>query len=123
MLPKRTGVLVGFSRSALTLNPVPGVKKTTPRGELALKKFGGRKLGSATASGTASQLISRRPVPNEPPTPLLFPKKVLNAFTSAKMSEGLAPDASKTVGSAANTSIGNHSITATKTNTMRFIGR
>jgi hypothetical protein len=58
---------------------------------------------------------------NEPPTPLLFPKKALNAFTSAKMSEGLAPDASKTVGSAANTSIGSHSITAVKTNTMRFI--
>lgn len=37
MLPNRTGVFVGFELSALTWNPVPGVKKTTPRGELALK--------------------------------------------------------------------------------------
>src|SRR6266481_1813634 len=50
---------------ALTWKPVPGVPKTTPRGELTLKKFAGRLFGAERASGTPSQLISRRPEPNE----------------------------------------------------------
>src|SRR4029434_3834539 len=100
MLPNRTGVFVGFASSALTWNPVPGVKKTTPRGELLLKKFAGRLLGAEKASGTPSQLISRRPSGNVPPTPLLGPKKSLNASTAVWMSAGVAPDASHTSGSA-----------------------
>src|SRR5207237_542038 len=42
MLPNSIGVEVGFAALALTWNPVPGVEKTTPRGEFALKKFAGR---------------------------------------------------------------------------------
>jgi len=33
-----------------------------------LKKLAGRRFGAANASGTASQLISRRPLPKEPAT-------------------------------------------------------
>src|SRR5262249_14740139 len=58
--PKRIGVCVRLSLSALTWKPVPGVKNTAPRGELALKKLGGRLIGAEKASGTPSQLISRR---------------------------------------------------------------
>jgi hypothetical protein len=91
MLPNRTGVFVGFELSALTWNPVPGVKKTTPRGELALKKLAGKLLGAAKASGTPSQLISRRPSTNVPPTPLLAPRNVRKSLTLARMSAGVAP--------------------------------
>src|SRR5437879_4024907 len=49
----------------LTWKPVPGVEKTTPRGELTLKKLAGRRLGAADVSGTPSQLISRRPEVND----------------------------------------------------------
>ena len=53
---------------ALTSKPVPAVLKIAPLGEVTLKKLAGRLLGAAEASGTPSQLIWRRPVPNEPAT-------------------------------------------------------
>ncbi|MEJ7669268.1 MAG: hypothetical protein WKH97_11140 [Casimicrobiaceae bacterium] len=56
MLANSTGATPAL---ALTWNPVPGVPKTTPRGELTLKKLAGRLLGAESASGTPSQLISR----------------------------------------------------------------
>src|SRR6266496_5376691 len=52
------------------------------------------------ASGTPSQLISRRRSGNVPPTPLLGPKKFLKASTAVWISAGVAPDASNTSGSA-----------------------
>jgi hypothetical protein len=58
----------------LTWRPVPGVEKTAPLGELELKKLPGRLLGEESESGTPSQLISRLPLVNEPPTPLLAPR-------------------------------------------------
>src|SRR5207248_8091362 len=58
---------------ALTRKPVPGVEKTAPRGELTLKKLAGGGLGSADASGTPSQLISRRRPPKEPFAPATVP--------------------------------------------------
>src|SRR5215470_2121698 len=66
MLPNLTGT--PEAAFALTWKPAPGVENTTPRGELTLKKFGGKAFGEKNASGTPSQLISRRPVPNEPAT-------------------------------------------------------
>src|SRR6266542_4373062 len=120
MLPNRTGVFVGLESSALTWNPVPGVKKTTPRGELKLKKLAGKLLGAAKASGTPSQLISRRPSGNDPPTPLLAPRNVRKALTVARMSDGLAPDASKTTG-AATAIVGNERINAAKASATCFI--
>ena len=55
------------------LGPVPGVENTTPRGEFTLKKFAGRLFGAADASGTPSQLISRRKPPNDPFAPAVVP--------------------------------------------------
>ena len=66
MFPKSTSV--PLAAVALTWNPVPGVEKTTPRRLFELKKLAGRRFGAAKASGTPSQLISRRPVPKEPAT-------------------------------------------------------
>src|SRR5262249_25390578 len=100
MLPNLTGVFVGFRLLALTRKAAPEVKKTAPRGELALKKLGGRSFGSAKASGTPSQLISRRPSGNEPPTPLLGPRKARKASTVPWIPAGLAPEASNTTGAA-----------------------
>jgi len=93
-------VFVGLTLLALTWNPVPRVKNRAPRGELLLKKFAGNRFGAEKASGTPSQLISRRPVGNVPPTPLLSPKKFLKAFTVFRISFGVTPDASNTSGSA-----------------------
>src|SRR5437899_3456447 len=120
MLPNRTGVSVRLESSALTWNPVPGVKKTTPRGELKLKKLAGKLWGAAKASGTPSQLISRRPSGNDPPTPLLGPRNVRKALTVATMSAGLAPDASKTTG-AATAIVGNEKIKTDRATAIRFI--
>jgi hypothetical protein len=63
MLPNSTALIPAL---ALTWKPVPGVEKTTPRGELTLKKVAGRAFGAEKASGTPSQLISRRPLPKLP---------------------------------------------------------
>src|SRR5262245_8482699 len=120
MLPNLTGVFVGFTLLALTRKAVPEVKKTAPRGELALKKLAGRSFGSAKASGTASQLISRRPSGNVPPTPLLGPRKARKASTAAWISAGLAPDASNTTG-AATAVLDNDRITAAKAIATRFM--
>src|SRR3989454_5022324 len=96
-LPKRTGVFVGLTLSALTWKPDPGVKNTAPLGELALKKLAGRLFGAEKASGTPSQLISRRPLGNEPATlGLRGPRQARKASTAAWISAGPAPPASKT---------------------------
>ena len=74
MLPNSIGV--PLAAVALTWNPVPGVENTTPRGLFTLKKLAGRLFGAAEASGTPSQLISRRaPVPslNRPLAPATVP--------------------------------------------------
>src|SRR5262245_57753164 len=125
ILPNRTGVFVGLTLSALTWKPVPGVKKTAPRGELELKKLAGRLFGAEKASGTPSQLISRRPSANEPGTlGLSVPRKLRKASTSAWMSAGVAPDASNTT-EAARTALedNNDSVTTATTTgfTMAFL--
>ncbi len=91
-------MFVGLTLLALTWNPVPGVKNRAPRGELLLKKFAGIRFGAEKASGTPSQLISRRPVGNVPPIPLLSPKKFLKAVTVFRISFGVTPDASNVIG-------------------------
>ncbi|MBM3753927.1 MAG: hypothetical protein FJW38_08105 [Acidobacteria bacterium] len=62
MVSKRTGPSASL---ALTWNAVQAglsAVKTTPRTELRLKKSAGRLLGAENCAGTASQLISRRPL-------------------------------------------------------------
>src|SRR5947209_19371608 len=82
---------------ALTSNPEPGPENTAPRGELTLKKFAGKRLGDENASGTPSQLISRRPLPNDPATfGLSVPREVRNASTVDWMAVASAPEAEKT---------------------------
>src|SRR6266542_4336777 len=84
MFPNRTGVRVGLPVLALAWKPLPGVEKTTPRGEFELKKLAGRLLGEEKESGTPSQLISRRPEAKVPPTPLLAPpRSARNRSTAA----------------------------------------
>src|SRR4030095_15357439 len=77
---------------ALTWNPVPGGENTAPRGEFTLKKSAGRLFGAESASGTPSQLISRRPLPNEPAT-LGFnvPRSFRKASTDAAISGAVLP--------------------------------
>src|SRR5262249_3145293 len=101
MLPNLTGVFVGLTAFALTATPVPGVENSAPRGEFALKKLFGSRLGAENASGTASQFISRLPVPNEPVTlGLRVPRSALKASTVAVIAAASAPDASKVIGAA-----------------------
>src|SRR3954462_13601207 len=105
MLPKLTGAPPAF---ALTSKPVPGVMKTTPRGELALKKLSGSELGAEKESGTPSQLISRRTPPNEPFAPATVPppRSVLKASRAvvvpppAPLSTTCAPAGRETVAKA-----------------------
>ena len=100
-LPNLTGVLVELTALALTSNPLPGVLKTTPRGEFTLKKVAGKLLGAENASGTPSQLISRRPLPNEPATfGLSVPRVVRNASTVDWMAVASAPEAERTTAAA-----------------------
>src|SRR5215470_14408848 len=102
MLPNLTGT--PEAAFALTWKPVPGVENTTPRGELTLKKFGGKAFGEEAASGTPSQLISRRPVPNEPATfGLRLPSAARNASTVPRILAGLAPEAENVMGLASRT--------------------
>src|SRR5262245_56383743 len=120
-LPKRIGVLVGLELSALTWKPLPGVKKTAPRGELALKKLAGRLFGAEKASGTPSQLISRRPLANEPATfGFSGPRKARKASTEAWISAGTAPEDSNTTG-AAEATAGNSSMETATARTEGFI--
>src|SRR5438445_272000 len=66
--------------------------KRTPRKDSPL--FGGE-----NASGTPSQLISRRPDPNEPGTlGLSVPSAARKALTVGVMAAGSLPDAEKTMG-------------------------
>src|SRR5678815_4111900 len=84
---------------ALTRKPVPGVLKTTPRGEFTLKKLAGSAFGSENISGTPSQLISRLKPPNEPFAPAMVPPptEARNASRVGVIAAGFAPAASKTV--------------------------
>jgi len=71
--------------------------KTTPRGEFTLKKFAGRLFGAANASGTPSQLISRRPEPKEPATfGLSVPRSKRYWSTAACMVKAAGPKALRT---------------------------
>src|SRR5262245_43343773 len=93
MLPKRTRV--PEAAVALTWKPVPAPteENTAPRGELTLKKFAGRLFGAESASGTPSQLISRRPEPKEPATlGFRFPRLARKASTTAWIPAGLEPE-------------------------------
>src|SRR5262245_42169304 len=120
-LPKRIGVFVGLELSALTWNPLPGVKNTAPRGELALKKLAGRLFGAEKASGTPSQLISRRPLGNEPATfGFSGPRKARKASTDAWMSAGSAPELSNTTG-AAEATTGDNSKSRAVATTAAFV--
>src|SRR5512143_3008892 len=83
---------------ALTWKPVPGVEKTAPRGEFTLKKFAGRMFGAEKASGTPSQLISRRPVANDPAVlGLRGPRAVRYASTADWIDAASAPAALKLI--------------------------
>src|SRR3954465_14295226 len=94
MLPKFTGV--PLAAVALTWKPEPGVEKTTPRGEFTLKKFAGNGFGAEAASGTPSQFISRRPLPNEPATfGFKVPRLARKASTVPWMAAALGPLALK----------------------------
>ena len=95
--PKRVGVAA--PAFALTRNPVPGVEKTAPRGELALKKLAGRRFGSEKESGTPSQLISRRRPPKEPLAPATEPPPtaVRKLSRVGVMAAGVGPADSKVV--------------------------
>jgi hypothetical protein len=85
------------SPAALTWNPVPGVLSTTPLGEFTLKKFAGRGLGDDSASGTPSQLISRRPLSNDPTAlGLSGPRPLRNASTVGLISAAVGPALEKT---------------------------
>src|SRR5947199_2195965 len=86
---------------ALTRTADPGVENTAPRGELTLKKSGGRLLGSARLLGTPSQLISRRPEGKLPATLGLSPPKLArNASTTGDTPAASAPAPWNTTGAA-----------------------
>ncbi len=72
---------------------MPGVEKTTPRGEFTLKKFAGKLLGADRASGTPSQLISRRTPPKEPFAPATVPppRSTRKASRAAVILAGVVP--------------------------------
>src|SRR5436309_15641096 len=94
MFPNCTGV--PLAAVALTWNPVPGVPKTTPRGEFTLKKLAGRLFGAESASGTPSQLISRRPLPNDPAMfGFRVPREDRKASTVAWIAVESGPEADK----------------------------
>src|SRR5919197_6135871 len=93
MLPNRTGTTPSF---ALTATPVPGVANSAPRGEFTLKKLFGSRFGAEKLSGTASQFISRLPVPNEPATlGLRVPRSALKRFSDGVIAAASGPDAPK----------------------------
>ena len=120
MLPNSTGV--PDAAVALTWKPVPGVPKITPRGEFALKKFAGRLLGAESASGTPSQLISRRPVPKLPGTlGFRVPSDVLKASTVAWMPAGFGPEAEKRIAEACASGYTDMASTANSNRTNPFI--
>ena len=83
---------------ALSWNPVPGVEKTTPRGEFTLKKLAGRVLGTDRASGTPSQLISQRMPPKLPFAAATVPppRSILNWSRAATMEATVGPAATLT---------------------------
>src|SRR6266699_3003538 len=102
------------------MNPVPGVEKTTPRGELTLKKSGLSRLGASLAAGTPSQLISRRaPVASEnnPLAPATTPPPKATRYASrvGVMLTAFGPVPEKTIGAAGATSaIDNATVPAAK---------
>src|SRR5574341_618988 len=104
LLPTAMNVFTGLKKSnssayvglraarllSLVRNPDPGVENTTPRarpGAGWLKKSGGKLSTLVNCAGTASQLISRRPLPTEPGRfGLSVPRAVRNASTAAVIS-------------------------------------
>src|SRR3954452_3744334 len=95
MLPKSMGAMPAF---ALTWKPVPEVAKTTPRGEFTLKKFAGRLFGADSASGTPSQLISRRMPPKEPFAPATVPPPIaVRNVSRVAVTVARLPELSKTI--------------------------
>jgi hypothetical protein len=76
------------------------VENKTPRGESELKKSAGSLLGAEKLSGTPSQLISRRPVANEPSTPLLLPKALRKSSTADWIVAAFGPTAFRTIAAA-----------------------
>src|SRR6266496_4175620 len=84
---------------ALTWKPVPGVEKTVPRGEFTLKKSAGKLLGAERASGTPSQLISRRMPPKDPLAPATVPppRSTRNASRAEVMAAAFVPVADSTM--------------------------
>src|SRR3977135_4440184 len=120
MLPNSTGV--PDAAVALTSKPVPGVPKITPRGEFTLKKFAGRLLGAESASGTPSQLISRRPVPKLPITlGFSVPSDVLKASTVDWRPAGVAPEPEKVIAAACASGYADMATTANSNRTNPFI--
>src|SRR5262249_5546814 len=113
MLPNLTGVFVGLTAFALTATPVPGVENSAPRGEIALKKLFGSRLGAENASGTASQFISRLPVPKEPATlGFRLPRSVLKASTVGVIAAASGPDAKKLIDTAWASPVGDNTTSA-----------
>src|SRR5262249_62089641 len=95
MFPNRTGPSAAF---ALTSTPAPGVENTAPRGEFTLKKLFGSRFGAEKLAGTASQFISRLPVPNEPVTlGFRLPRSLLKASTDGVIAEASGPDEKKVI--------------------------
>ena len=119
-MPNSTGTTPAL---ALTWNPVPGVAKTTPRGELTLKKLAGRLFGADKASGTPSQLISRRRPPNEPLAPATIPppRSFRNASRAGVIAAALTPVPSSTT--TANAAVWNMTMPASRIEeSVAFIG-
>src|SRR5262249_54688090 len=109
MFPNRTGPSAAF---ALTATPAPSVENTAPRGEFTLKKLSGSRFGAEKLAGTASQFISRLPVPNEPATlGLRVPRSVLKASTDGVIAAASGPDASKVIGTAWANPVGDNTTT------------
>jgi hypothetical protein len=74
------------------------VENTAPRGEFTLKKLFGSRFGAEKAAGTASQFISRLPVPNEPATlGFRLPRSLLKASTDGVIAAASGPDAEKMI--------------------------
>ena len=85
----------------LTWKPVPGVENTVPRGEFELKKLPGKAFGAEKASGTPSQLISRRPLAKLPATfGFSAPSDVRKASTLPWIEAGESPKLAVTTGAA-----------------------
>ena len=82
------------------LKPCSWSEEYDPARRVAVEEIRRQQVRCGTIVWNPVPLISRRPVANVPPTPLLFPKKALKASTLFWISAGVAPDASNTCGAA-----------------------